>query len=348
MAVAALCYIPWLLALIAAPPWAEPGSGGGETRISEAWGILLVLLFGIPLWLALGGLVMVAWRKGFAPPGWGAASALLYPLAAVATFAAARTYLVWPGGWSILVPALLPPLLAFYGLCLRVPTLTGGRMRLLPGLALCVTGLVALAAIPFASIDPLGYPVRLASEQRRWDAAFARRDAKLQEAALQWEQDIRRLGPESPLAAWLDYVNGSAGSELLHQQALEGARAARNRQADAVALLDNGQILRLAELSQFALTVTPALCMAYNQALSRLATTDQPFESEIGKQLELQVPNAEFLLAGRCDLTSGLGAAERRLRKVAAVNPGDEHWLQLAAALDALLRRHGKTNSNAG
>ena len=44
----------------------------------------------------------------------------------------------------------------------------------------------------------------------------------------------------SPLAAWLEYVNGSVEGEPLHLEALDGARKANSRQADAAALLDDG------------------------------------------------------------------------------------------------------------
>jgi hypothetical protein len=335
---AILLYIPWLLAIVAAPQWGEPGTGSGESRMSEAWAILIAMLLGIPLWLALGGLALLAWRKGSAPPAWAAASGILYPLAVIATFGAARTYLTWPGGLSILVLALLPPLLALYGVSARLPALAAGPMRWVPAAALGGVALVAFAAIPFASIDPVGYPARLAREKQRWEAEFARRDAQSQEVARRWEAGIDKLGPDSPLSAWLEYVNGSVASEPLHQQALDGARRADSRQADAIRLLDDGQIGRLVELSQFELAVTPALCAAYDRALHQLAMSDDPYEAMVGEQLERQLPNVKFFLAADCDLASGLDAAKARAGKVAAANPGDERWAQFRATLGAMGR----------
>ena len=335
LAAAILSYIPWLLALVNAPSWAAPGTGSGEERFSEAWAIGFTLLFGTPLWLAIGGLMFFAWRRGSAPHGWTMASAILYPLGLIATFGASQTWLAWPGGWSILVPALLPPLLALYSIWVLVPSLAFSARRLAPAVALGLTALVASASIPFALIDPAGYPARLAAHRQRWNETFARRDTEAQQAALRWEAGIRKLGPESPLAAWLEYVNGSVGSEPLHQQALDGARHANGRQADAIALLDNGQIRRLAEMWQLNLTVTPALCAAYDRALVRLATTDEPMESEVGGWLEQQLPNIKILLAADCDLANGRGAAAARATKVAAANPGTARWLQLAAILGA-------------
>jgi hypothetical protein len=168
------------------------------------------------------------------------------------------------------------------------------------------------------------------------NAVFAKRDAQAQDAALQWEAGIKKLGRDSSLASWLEYVNGSVDTEPLHQQALDGARSANSRQADAVELLNNGQIQKLEVLWQLDLAVTPDLCAAYDKALTQLATTDDPYETEVGEQLERQLPNIKFFVAGHCNLPSSLGATATRLGKVAEVNPGDQHWAQLRATLTNL------------
>jgi hypothetical protein len=338
LAIAILLYMLWLAALMAAPSWVEPGTGGGETRMAEAWATLYVLVLGTALWLVLGGLLLLAWRKGSAPPALATASGILYVIAAIATFGAVQTYSTWPGGWSILVPMLLPPMLALYGVWVRLPALAAGALRRVPAVTLAGVALVAGATIPFAMIDPAGFPARLAQHQDSMNAVFARRDAELMAKAQQWEDGIHKLGPNSPLAAWLEYVNGSAEGEPLHLEALDGARKSNSRQADAIVLLDDGRILKLADLWQLDLTATPALCTAYDRALTRLAATDEPVESEVGKQIEWQLPNIKFFLAGRCDLASSLGATARRAEKVREVNPGDARWPQLVATLAALRR----------
>jgi hypothetical protein len=336
LAAAILLYIPWLLALYGAPSWVEPGGGGGEDRISEAYATLWVLALGIPLWLAVGGLLLLAWRKGFASPGWAAASGIVYAAAAIATWSAAQTYMTWPGGWSLLVPALLPLLLAFYGIAVRMPVLAAGPLRLAPLAALGGAVLVALAAIPLAFIDPGGYPARLAQHQALMNAAYAKRDAQAQDAALQWEAGIQKLGPDSPLANWLEYLNGSVDSEPLHQQALDGARHASSRQSDAVELLNNGQIEKLTALWLLNLSITPDLCVAYDKALTQLATSNEPYEAVVGEQLERQLQNIKFFLVARCDLTSSIGAAVRRSAKVAETNPAEERWEKLYRTLAGL------------
>ena len=319
-----------LAAIWDGPSW---GDTGGEARYSEGWAEFFVLFFGVLLWLALGGLVLLAGLRGHVTRTCSIAAGGLYGLAAIATVGSVQSYFSWPGGWSILVPALLPPLLVLYGVCARLPVLATGLPRLVPAVALGAVALVAFAAIPFAFIDPVGYPDRLAEHKRRMDAEFDRIAAEHQEAALRWEAGIRNLSPNSPLAAWLEYINGSTDPGPLHEQALDGARRANRRQADAVILLDEGQIRRLAELWRLELAVTPALCAAYDRALNKLAATDDPYDAMVGKQLDRQLPNIKFLLAGHCDLDAGLVAAEARIRKLTSIDPADEHWLQFLTAL---------------
>jgi hypothetical protein len=168
------------------------------------------------------------------------------------------------------------------------------------------------------------------------DAIFDRRTAELAEATRRWRAAIDKLGPDSPLEAWLEYVDSS-----LHQQGLDGARRANSRQADAVRLLDDGRILRLTALWQLELSVTPALCAAYNRALHRLATTDDPYESDVGSELEEQLPNVKFFVAADCDLASGLDATVSRVRKIAELIPAyEKRWTQILATLGALRRGH--------
>jgi hypothetical protein len=338
LAAATLLYIPWVAALVATPSWDEPGSSSGEARMSEAWAEAFTFALGMPLWLALAALIWFAWRKGHAPRPHAIASAIVYALAAIATFLAASTYVAWPGGASLFVAALLPLLLAFYGVAARASAFAAGRPRFVPALALGVAALVALSAFPLASIDPLGYPARLAEERRRSDAEFVRRNAQSEAGARQWEQDIGKLGPASPLAAWLEYINGARADDALHEQAIAGARSVKDRQADAVALLGDGQIQRLAELWRFDLAATPPLCMAYDNALKQLATSDEPMEATVGDALKKQFPNIKHLLVAHCDLSAGLVAAETRARKVAEAIPAFPQWAEFAATL-ATLRR---------
>src|SRR5215472_13321900 len=132
LVLAVIFYIPAVLAVWFGAPEDDPATLSGEGRYSKGWAILFALAFGILLWLALGGLVLLAGRKGQLPRGWSIASGVLYSFAAIATLAAAQVYFTWPGGWSILVPVLLPPLQALYALSAHLPVLSARAPRALP------------------------------------------------------------------------------------------------------------------------------------------------------------------------------------------------------------------------
>lgn len=124
-------YILMLAAIWDGPSW---GDIGGEARYSEGWAQFFALSFGVLLWLVLGGLVLLAGLRGHVSQNLGIAAGGLYLLAAIATIGAVQSYFSWPGGWSILVPALLPPLLALYDVCASLPALAAGPLRLVPAI----------------------------------------------------------------------------------------------------------------------------------------------------------------------------------------------------------------------
>jgi hypothetical protein len=104
-----------------------------------------------------------------------------------------------------------------------------------------------------------------------------------------------------------------------YREALAGARLVKSRQADAVALLQEGKIDRLADLWQF--DIDPAsMCAAYGEALARMASKigpAQPNPIGVALDLERQLPNIQWLVAGRCDFDATFEPLERSLRIVA-------------------------------
>lgn len=230
LAAAVLPYILMLALIWDGPSW---GDAGGEARYSEGWAQFFAVAFGILLWLALGGLVLLAGLRGHVPQSWGITAAALYLFAVIATVGAAQSYFSWPGGWSIFVPALLPPLLALYAVCARLPVLAAEPLRLVPIVTLGAVALVAFTAIPFAFIDPVGYSDRLAEHKRRVDAEFDRIAAEHQASARQWEADmkssalIRHLRPGSNM--WLNCFRTAAPASPRWRPAGQSPASRRHR-----------------------------------------------------------------------------------------------------------------------
>jgi hypothetical protein len=124
------------------------------------------------------------------------------------------------------------------------------------------------------------------------------------------------LNPNSSLR---DYMEFLLGGDSRYREALAGARLVKSRQADAVALLQEGKIDRLADLWQF--DIDPAsMCAAYGEALARMASKigpAQPNPIGVALDLERQLPNIQWLVAGRCDFDATFEPLERSLRIVA-------------------------------
>jgi hypothetical protein len=112
LALAAVLYVA-LLVTSAAP------LEGGEAAYSQAWGSLLLTVW---LWIALALLLMIGAINGRMPRSAEIAALLLHPIAGVATFVALDAASRHVGG-ALGITALLPPLIAFYALWARLPSL---------------------------------------------------------------------------------------------------------------------------------------------------------------------------------------------------------------------------------
>ena len=112
LALAATLYVA-LLAVSAAP------LEGGEAGYSQAWGALLLTLW---LWVVLALALAVGAVNGRMPRAAGIAALLLHPISGVAVFVAIDAASRHIEG-ALGVVALLPPLIAFYALWARLPSL---------------------------------------------------------------------------------------------------------------------------------------------------------------------------------------------------------------------------------
>ena len=112
LALAAALYVALLVAS-AAP------LEGGEAAYSQAWGALLLTFW---LWVVLALALAVGAVMGRMPRGAGIAALLLHPISGVAAFVALDAVSRHIQG-ALGIVALLPPLIAFYALWTRLPSL---------------------------------------------------------------------------------------------------------------------------------------------------------------------------------------------------------------------------------
>jgi len=112
LALAAALYVALLLTS-AAP------LEGGEAAYSQAWGALLLTAW---LWVVLALAITVGAVMGRMPRAAGIAALLLLPISGVAAFVSIDAASRHVQG-ALGVVALLPPLLAFYALWARLPSL---------------------------------------------------------------------------------------------------------------------------------------------------------------------------------------------------------------------------------
>jgi hypothetical protein len=304
---------------------------------SDAMGRGLALAFGAILGTALSVvlaiLLIIAAVKGSLSL-WGVIGALiLLPLATVAMWMAGDAYgnrdysAIW-------VPALLPPLFVLYALRARFPML--GR-KVGEGVANIVLGgaILLLVAGPLAKAsrptprDPAAEARILVQEKERVE----REQAAAREARQREEAEFSALGSDSPLYSYLTHLQSMAR----HDRALEGIRRVKTRQADAIALLQQGRIVALQELWLFNLDPTPPLCQAYGAALAGAAGKVTKARSDylaVAIDLEWQLDNIQWLLKGHCDLKEPLGLLESNVRAVA----DSDRMIKFADTL-ALLRQ---------
>lgn len=269
---------------------------------------------------------------------------VLYPLAALAALAGANAGYDYPGGWSILVPALLPPAIALYALWARLP----GFHRMLHPRTGHALGLGAIAAIslltwPLIYLDDRQFPARAAAYQQRNEAIRIEREAEWARNEREKREEYARLTPESPFEQHLDYVTAVL-PEAEHDKAIAGIRQVKTRQEDALRLLlaERPQLYSLRELWRFDLAATPALCTAFDAALRREAAADA-LNWNVGEYLEDQLPNIRFFTGAGCDLDGGVGAAADRVRLILAPmglqDGGRPRWADFLATLEGLRRK---------
>ena len=309
-----LACLPYAL-LVGMLPDADdfPNEGGGEARI--AWGFqqfwaytACAATLGL-LWLALWR----ASRSGGIPGGIisGRAIPVLVPAAVAAMLFAIAQSFEQPDFWLPLVPTLLPPAMAVYALWGCLPALSSGLLKAkIDGIAIGLIAALALAVIPLSLLDAASYPRRLERHHAERAAADAAAQAKSEQRDRELRAKFALYGPDSSLRDYLDarewYLSGL--------DILGGARKVKSRQGDAIAMLNEGKILDLADLWQLDLEPARTLCDAYGRALAAMFGQTESYRGSAYLSLmERQFPNIEWFREARCDLDGAVAEIDAQL-----------------------------------
>lgn len=289
----------------------------GNDAAGRGMALGFAAILGFILWLVIASLFAVAVFGG-SMPGYAIAAALVFvPLSAIAAVSAAGLYNEDHGGWLIAVPLLLPLLLVLYALWARF---VDWHESLPPGPTTAVLGgaVVVLTIVPLVMtvIEFAPNTARDVARAEQARAAEAGEQKRQQEAEAEGAARLARLGPDSSLADYLDFL---PPGDPHFRDAVAGARLVKSRNVDSVALLNEGRLRELADLWQ--LDVDPAaVCEAYAAALRVEAgkvTRMNPNHIGAAIDFERQLANMEWLVEAGCDLGEALGDVEANVRAVA-------------------------------
>ncbi len=277
---------------------------GGNDAMGRGLDEGFAVVFGIALWLLLGGLLLIGGIRG-AMPEWSAiAAAPLWALSAMSA-AIALDYIEHDSSY-IIVPALLPPAIALYALWARLTRLHR-LLQPLPtsAVAWIVVALIAAVPLPRYFIE---------QHERHVIAAEEAEEAQRQAAAEAEKQRLNlerfeKLTADSPL--W-DYAAFFGKDNELDGQAIAAARALTHRQADAEEALRRGMAFPLVNFERLDLNLTPAFCSAAGDLLRQEAAAhpapspDTEFETKLLPNLEADDMSAIELLSENCDIDAAV------------------------------------------
>ena len=281
--------------------------------LGEAFGVI----YGFFLWIVLAAMVVIGGINGRMPAWGGIAASILVPASAVASVIAIE-FIKYRTGWQLLVPALIPPLIAAYAFWARLPQLHQVLPPALTGIALW-GGVLALTLAPMPD-----YIAQKNAAARLQAAAKVENDAKATAEDQRRRDNLARfqkLTEASPLWEWAAFIGKD--SEL-DKDAVAGARKLSHRQADAEAALRRGMGFPLVEYVRLDLQVTAGLCEGARDFLQQAATSHpspggDPYAAYevIHQNFSPYLEAIEWLTAQDCDIEDAVA----RIAATAAAYP---------------------------
>ena len=347
LAVACLLYIAMMFLILGSEPvidCGDPASCGITKGLGEAFEVLggfctLLLWIVLAILLFTGGIKEERIRS---------VTAILFLLSGVAAIFAGVLYSRY-GGWSIIVPGLLPQLIALYAVWARLPALHAALPAKIVNVAAWGAILIlTIAPVPLSAIDASRYADREALRAKAEESAAQKR-------ALARARDVVRLQAltaDSRLNDFLDDLDiwdrfvdwpPDVAAELAshHEQALIKARQVKTRQTDVVEVIKEIQLMD--DLWQLDIKATPTVCEAYRDQLRTAAQYSFVNYPNYLNEILLQLPNIRWLLGEHCDLNDALGtvatAIQEFCRPRCPVNSDEDRKISAFTAALAALRQ---------
>jgi len=263
------------------------------------------------LWIMLAILLGLGAAKGRMPSWAGIAALVLHPVSLVAVGATVEL-LSSPGfDWALIVPGVLPPLIAAYALWARLPGLHSVLPETATSGAVCAAVLL-LSAVPWIALSQRSSERAEVRAQQQQLPVISDEERRAQ-ATRDWQARFEGLTPDSSLGDYLDYIK--PGSPF-RQRALEEARLVTDRQEQAEKLIRDGMLVWLGDLWQLDIAPTPSLCDAFAARLQKEAEEDRGKGSYwvVVEYLEIHLENLKWLASAHCDLKDAIAAVETTAR----------------------------------
>lgn len=307
IALLVLTVICWFLSIVSLS-----GTIGQEAHGDAAFGQGLswfaAIVFAGLTWLWLGGLLLKAGTQDRVP-GW---AATVFYLGSIAAVAASLFLLQDPKiTWAAVVPALLPPILAFYVFALYHPSL-GAFFSGTSGRSAVWGSIIILCLAPW----PLFFQKLDRDRERRIENARSLEEWKTNERARKRAENLAKLQamtPAEPLVNWYGLLDEDSG---VRPEAIEALKHVERRQADIEYMLSNGIATAMMLLPDLDLKPTPHLCeaartfMLASAKISRVRPKQDPRPYVAGGDVEHSLPAIRWLQARGCNCDEGVAALQ--------------------------------------
>ena len=281
----------------------------GDAVVGQGIGWLAAMGLAALTWLWIGGLLLKAGTQDMMPFG---GTALVLYLGSGAAIAAALFLLQDPKRvWPVAIPALIPPILAFYVFALYQPSLRA-----------TFAGSAASAAVwgTIAILSAFVCQSAIVQLNRTRASGIGAREARKEWAAREQERKraenlpkLQAMAPESPLQDWFPFLDETSG---VHPEALEAVRHLERRQTDIQDMLGWGVPIAMTLLPDLDLKATPELCNAARNYLiksakeSRVRPKQDPREYRAGGYVEDSLAAIRWLIANGCDCDDAVAAMQ--------------------------------------